>query len=100
METMKCTSCGETVLSTDKFCKQCGKPNEQIAEQKSENSAEAEKTMNKKRKKLWISFWLGFVLLVGGLAIGNISTLLPILAGGFLVVFNGIKLKKLKKQSN
>jgi len=25
METMKCTSCGETVLSTDKFCKQCGK---------------------------------------------------------------------------
>ena len=41
METMKCTSCGETVLSTDKFCKQCGKPNEQITERDSENNAMA-----------------------------------------------------------
>ena len=40
--TMKCTSCGETVLSTDKFCKQCGKPNEQIIEHKSETAVTAE----------------------------------------------------------
>ncbi|MDR2970488.1 MAG: zinc ribbon domain-containing protein [Bacteroidales bacterium] len=32
METIKCTSCGETVLSIDKFCKHCGKPNEQKTE--------------------------------------------------------------------
>jgi len=42
METMKCTSCGETVLSTDKFCKQCGKANEQIAECKTETAVAAE----------------------------------------------------------
>jgi len=42
METMKCTSCGETVLSTDKFCKQCGKPNEQTTEQKTETAVAAD----------------------------------------------------------
>ena len=38
----KCTSCGETVLSTDKFCKQCGKPNIQTTEQKTETVVAAE----------------------------------------------------------
>jgi len=36
----KCTSCGETVLSTDKFCKQCGKPNVQTTEQATEQKTE------------------------------------------------------------
>ena len=40
METMKCTSCGETVLSTDKFCKHCGKPNEQKTDQANEQVIE------------------------------------------------------------
>ena len=93
METMKCTSCGETVLSTDKFCKQCGKPNEQTTEQKTETAVVAEK----ERKKVRLSFWLAFVLLVGGLALlgkGFQSALLLTLVGGILVVFNGIKLFK------
>ena len=47
METMKCASCGEAVLSTDKFCKQCGNPIEQKAEYKSENDA-APENPNKK----------------------------------------------------
>ncbi len=32
LETMACTSCGESVLSTEKFCKNCGKPLEQKKE--------------------------------------------------------------------
>ena len=36
----KCTSCGETVLSTDKFCTHCGKPNGQKAEQTIEQNTE------------------------------------------------------------
>lgn len=38
METIKCASCGELVLSTEKFCKNCGKP----IEQKKENDAPKE----------------------------------------------------------
>jgi len=34
LETMTCASCGESVLSTEKFCKNCGKP----LVQKSENN--------------------------------------------------------------
>ena len=49
METMKCTSCGETVLSTDKFCKQCGKPNEQ----KTETAVAAENPNKKENFKLY-----------------------------------------------
>jgi len=50
----KCTSCGETVLSTDKFCKQCGKPNEQVTEQKTEQTTEtavAAENPNKEEKE-------------------------------------------------
>ena len=47
MGTMKCSSCGETVLYTDQFCGQCGKLNEQTTEHKSENSVAAEDS-NKK----------------------------------------------------
>ena len=52
METMKCTSCGEAVLSTDKFCKQCGRPNEQTTEQKSETAVAAENPNKKTRINL------------------------------------------------
>ena len=41
-ETMKCTSCREAVSSTDKFCKYCGIPNEQIVEKKTETAVVAE----------------------------------------------------------
>ena len=41
LETMTCASCGEAVLSTEKFCKNCGKPlgqkNEKIVVEDSPN---------------------------------------------------------------
>ena len=48
---MKCTSCGEIVLSTDKFCKQCGKPNEQVTEQTTETAVAAENPNKEKKEK-------------------------------------------------
>jgi len=48
METQKCTSCGEAVLSSEKFCKHCGKP----IEQKNENDVIVEKPS----KKLVLTF--------------------------------------------
>ncbi|MGC3977392.1 MAG: zinc ribbon domain-containing protein [Paludibacteraceae bacterium] len=50
MEAMKCTSCGEAVLSTDKFCKHCGKPNEQN-EQKTETAVAVENPNKKEEEK-------------------------------------------------
>ena len=52
MVTTKCSSCGETVLSTDKFCKQCGKPIEQKAQYKSEYETIPENP----NKKLLLTF--------------------------------------------
>ena len=49
----KCASCGETVLSTDKFCKQCGKPNEQTTEQKTETVVAAENPNKKEKFKFY-----------------------------------------------
>ena len=55
-ETMKCASCGEAVLSTDKFCKQCGQPNEQKTEQTIETVVAAEISNKKEKFKLY-SLW-------------------------------------------
>lgn len=48
METKKCLSCGELVLSTEKFCKNCGKP----LEQKNENDVVVENP----NKKVLLTF--------------------------------------------
>lgn len=44
-ETKKCSVCGESVLPTDKFCKNCGRPLQQNNENKEENVSPNKKVL-------------------------------------------------------
>lgn len=88
---MKCSSCGESVLSTEKFCKNCGK----AIEQKNENNVVEE--ISDKKVVLTFEEDLNLPKLYSKKAILLFSGWFTLIAGAFLLQAN---LKTLNKRSD